>query len=345
MPQQTQQMVLYKLLNPQIDEEINIENLQKYMFGYGESKSQAGYLAQPPIKTTCLTIPKQNNLFEKVNPKIALTSSANTSSHISSANTSSHISSANTLSSPIKTTCLTIPPKIANTSSLPTKKPAVIDEVAVIAELVRHYDNTLFWCIYVAVNGMPPFGKTTINEEIQIRQEIGNHFRTNAKSLKDKQHRITNADIEEILTDFMTLTTRKAEYSSAFGSIQTNLALCIAFSLYYKKNIWVLCEERKTFIRFSMGQFEETVFLFILPNKKHFVWKGEQKIAEVEMEYFQLENYKNPLKSISNYKLTELEEIGKRWNLPKMKKNELYSAIENICLFGVSGSSQMSVSV
>ena len=53
-------------------------------------------------------------------------------------------------------------------------------------------------------------------------------------------------------------------------------------------------------------------------------------VIEIESKYYCLESWLKPIKAISNYKVTDLQEIAYRMELediPNMKKQELYDYI------------------
>lgn len=212
------------------------------------------------------------------------------------------------------------------------------------------YKNSLFWCCFVAANGLPPFGEPPLPIELKMKEEMGVFFRKNARCLKDKRHRITLADMEEILTDLMTISTRPQEYNTSFGVLRTNLAVCIAYAIYWKINIYIACPARCIYTSFIYDEDDQTnpnnpkqfcsnnagfCLLFLRGNSFELCDETE-KLNKIKADYLELCHYKRPLHAVSYYKTMELQEIYERLNVSvggdvPTKKADIYKAIENHC--------------
>lgn len=88
--------------------------------------------------------------------------------------------------------------------------------------------------------------------------------------------------------------------------------------LHYKMNLIVI--KNQTYIRFENG---DTPFLFMIDNKF---------VDNIDVNDLLLISLDKPLKSITYYKLADLQDMARRLNLPveKNKKAELYESIKCI---------------
>ena len=187
----------------------------------------------------------------------------------------------------------------------------------------------------------------TINEEMEERQKIIAYF-TASKSrkyeMKDTGHRITLAEIDELLSDIMTMTvvSKQEGMTTCFGRIYFHLGLCIAYSQYYKRTVVVVDEKRRTFLRFngSIDGEEPPVFLTFDSKRNHLrSCQRPYTMDELKRGFYEMWDYKRPLRAISHFKWSELQEIAQRMKISEEKwakknKQELYRIIENFC-YGV----------
>ena len=189
----------------------------------------------------------------------------------------------------------------------------------------------------------------SVSEEMDERQKMALYFnesKQNKLLLKDAGHRITYADIDSILSDLMTSPKQEAS-TTCFGLTWVNLPLCIACAQYYHKDIVVGNAELATFVRFlgkdkdkdKVGDKDDTLYLLLDTQKRKLV---QSDVHHVMIEsWFELWDFRKPLKAITNYKLDDLNTMLHR--LPfvgalnkKSSKQELYTAIEHYC-YGLTG--------
>jgi hypothetical protein len=190
--------------------------------------------------------------------------------------------------------------------------------------------NSLFWSIFIFIHGYDEYQTIQPSKHPTVvlteNQKIIESIKSNPKILKTTNHKITNAKTKEIMSDLMV------------GINGNNLSLLLAYSVYYKISIVVFIGH----LYFTVnpegdGDQEEgscnqskTIYLFYDETKRRYGFD----IAPPSTidDYFLLENYNKALKAVSHYKLTDLCEIAQTLKIeydPKLKKNELYSLLEN----------------
>lgn len=191
--------------------------------------------------------------------------------------------------------------------------------------------NTLFWCLYHAHNGPLLYSeKYDINMELQERHKMADHFRENNRVLKDRRHRMTNADVDEIMSNLLTISSRKTFWSTCFGELTTDISQAIVFSRYYKTNIIICIQERRVAVSFVYEEQAKTITLLLTPEN------GLYEITEnpeTATGYLMMETMRTSLKPLSQYKMGDLAEMGQKLGLlalPK-KKAELYQTIVDHC--------------
>jgi len=179
----------------------------------------------------------------------------------------------------------------------------------------------------------------TVSEEMDERQKMALYFHASKArrlQLKEAGHRLTYADIDSILSDLMTIP-RQEGWTSCFGYGWVDLPLCIACAQYYHSDIVVGDAEHKTFVRFLGSESGRDIVSFLLDKSKRRLVPTDHVPTEA---WFELWDYRKPLRAISHYKIEELNDIVHK--LPyvgalskKSTKQELYTAIEHYC-FGLT---------
>jgi hypothetical protein len=176
-----------------------------------------------------------------------------------------------------------------------------------------------------------------MNEEMEEQQKIAVFFSKNKRTLKVQRHRLTNEEVENIVSDLMTMSqiSKQEGIASCFGRIRVPLPLCIAYSKYYRKSIVVVHELRRTFVRFDGGESsdnDDTQICIALDTEKHTLRR--LPVGFVLDGFIEMYDLRRPLRAISNYKVTDLNAMIAQLQLKEEKKRskqELYSAIEYHC--------------
>ena len=212
--------------------------------------------------------------------------------------------------------------------------------VAPVVHRLGHASGSLLRCIYTAVHGEPTsFESYTINQEMNERQKMALYFRDRTKELKDRSHRLTNMDVEELLSDLMTMTTRKNIYNSCFGEIFVPLSQTVVYSRFYQRIIHIVCEDIHTYTTFEpVGEpTGPPIYILFHRNQNSFEWKEGWGGSDF-VSFLKMENFRMALKPLSQYKMEDLNHIINLLGLggggERMKKKDLYTLIQNhvLCL-------------
>jgi len=169
-------------------------------------------------------------------------------------------------------------------------------------------NDQLFWCFYIFKYGL--FKYETINNDFIEMNEKKYFFieelKKNKKKIKELKFNIKK--VEENLSNYSNIT------------INTIISLCYTFDynfcIFDEKICYYLNEPNKKII-------------IIKKNKKNFEINLEKK-NDIFEKYLKnkyiVENNAKPLKSISSYKLKELQDICKKMNIDieKKKKKDLF---------------------
>ena len=190
------------------------------------------------------------------------------------------------------------------------------------------FQGSLFQCILFSLQGK----SCDIREEIHEKQNIVTALANSTldkKVLKSVPYRITKAELEEIISDLITLSIRKHEYNSCFGMVNLNLLQAILYSHYYKKNICLFSREKKVYVDFRVNDsFSCLYFQF----KNGYLFEVCEQFPDLS-SMVKAETPTSLLKSISNYKLAELKDLFLQLNgepLPEnAKKQTLFEALQH----------------
>jgi hypothetical protein len=190
--------------------------------------------------------------------------------------------------------------------------------------------DSIFWCIYVAINGESCFqsqlksGVNMINLMMNEKKAISDYFNNNLSALKNSNHKITLAKINEIKCNLMT--------KSCMDSID-NFIPC---SIYYKRPIYVYFEEIHSYMLFVDKNYvdndDDTEGDDILLSIKDGRFVLESNVAEFiknKCNLFHIQHYEKILAGISTYKTNEVQEIYKTifGKDDGLKKTEYYEKI------------------
>jgi hypothetical protein len=190
-------------------------------------------------------------------------------------------------------------------------------------------NDTIFWCIYTYINGQGEYnriGHSYGNHALNEKQKIIEFIKKNPKLLKSSNVKLTNGNIQEILSEFMVDKT-----VSSFG--------IAALAIYYKIPIYMVNEEKKIYLKFlpELEYYEKTPCYLYLhksergkPKYKLYLNTTKPNIEDMIC----LESHLKPFKPASNYKMEDLNIIADKigFILPnKIKKMELYEKLCELC--------------
>lgn len=218
-------------------------------------------------------------------------------------------------------------------------KPVIVKEIHVIekpkelpVEKTDIYNpekkDTLFWCLYIAKNGLQAYNAITqgySNIEMEEKQKIMESIKSQPSRLKNTNVKITNVAIQEIMSDIVT------------NSV-LNVSTLIAMAVFYKTRI-ILTKEKKFYINICPTDEYDRTLIFHKNARGDYgidTCVTESKIQDIETEQLRLHRYDRPLDAISNYSADELKKLSARLHIDqtiKYKKNELYQEATRRCLW------------
>ena len=193
--------------------------------------------------------------------------------------------------------------------------------------------DSIFWCIFIYVHGYSEYltiGSRYGNRELEEKQKMITYFKENPKCLKTTNHKITNGNIQEIHSEYLSVQN------------ETTLMGVIGLAVYYNIRILLVDSSKRTYLDYHTNDASKTCVLFKNQGVRCkttycFDMNETQTCENMERTMLCLEHYTKPLKAISSYKSSELEEIGKKLNIheepsmKKMKKQDLYNEIVEYC--------------
>ena len=197
--------------------------------------------------------------------------------------------------------------------------------------------DSIFWCIFVFVYGYSDYlmvGSKYGNRELEEKQKMISYFKTNPKLLKSTNHKITLGQIQEI----------HAEYLSVQN--ETTLLGVLGLSVFYNIRILLVDTFKNTYLDFHMTENSTSSKICVLYKNKGIRGKTkymldmsttDDMIDTIQKTMLCLDSYQRPLRAVSTYKVSELEEICKLLGLvndpttKRLKKDEIYNKIVEHC--------------
>jgi hypothetical protein len=205
----------------------------------------------------------------------------------------------------------------------------VTDEKELISP--RHQD-TLFWCLFIIHFGYKEYLQVDRNygvKELEEKQKIYEFIKNNPTKAKETNYKVTNVAIQEMLSELMT------------PQKQTSMLSLIGLIAYYHVNVLIINEETKCMLEFwANSEMTTDTLTYILYKSSDGKYKlqfeniAEYKVNELRNKYMVLEHYSKYMKSVSGYKVEELEAMAQKLNIfddtKKYKKSELYENIGKV---------------
>jgi hypothetical protein len=224
---------------------------------------------------------------------------------------------------------------------VPNAVPNVLTDTALIqnkeaanTKFKPNLRDSIFWCIYVAINGEPFYqsqlksGTNMINLMMNEKKAISDHFNKNTTLLKNSNHKITLAKINEIKCDLMT------------KPVMDSVESFIPCSIYYGRPIYVYFEEIQSYLRFNDKNYisdddnndekiDENIILMEVKDGKFTLEHEVSNFMKKKDALFHIQHYEKILSGVSNYKTDELRNIYKTvfGEDVEMKKPEYYEKI------------------
>jgi len=198
----------------------------------------------------------------------------------------------------------------------------------------RKPDN-LFWCIYIALYGYGEYhqiGHRYGNIEMEEKQKIVEMMKKSPAIAKQCSKKITKALFQEIMSDFMT-------------NKKMTMDMLTMVSIYHNKNFMIAhctdsVESEPYYIKIIADQETSQHLLYKRSKSDYSIMLDPEPsmLENISNTRFRFENHDMPLKAVSNYKTSELEDIFDileidREKDKKYKKEDYYHAIMRRCGF------------
>lgn len=209
----------------------------------------------------------------------------------------------------------------------------VMEPTLNIEYLSPTHQDSLFWCIYIAIYGYNDYLQVSRNygvKELEIKQKIGNWIPSNASKMKRTNIKITKAAVQEILSELLT-SVRETSFLTMIGMI-----------VFFNINILILDTTGKKMIEF-VSNIDNELPTYVLHKDNFSKYKlqveplSKQQVNEMKTTVFCLENYLRPLKPISKYHVEDLYNIAKQLGIynenKKYKKPDLYQELNEFLLW------------
>ena len=205
--------------------------------------------------------------------------------------------------------------------------------------------DSIFWCMYVAINGESYYqsqlksGTNMINLMMNEKRAISDHFNNNSALLKNSNHKITLAKINEIKCNLMT--------KPMMDSVES----FIPCSIYFGRPIYVYFEEIHSYLLFVDKNYvsdndcannddyvDPNIILMLGKDGRFTLETNVSDFLKNKDSFFHIQHYEKPLSGISNYKTDEIQTIYKKvfGEDENLKKTEYYEKVLVKCTAVVS---------
>lgn len=202
-------------------------------------------------------------------------------------------------------------------------QPATNDENNLISP--RQQDS-LFWCIYIAMHAYDEFLMIRNKHnaiEMEWKQQLSTMITGCPAKIKQSNHKITKANVQEILSDFMT------------SPCKTNMLCVIAISVYHNIHFVVMNSTNNMRMEFTTDNNEANTYVISKNDRNHYSICDEpvsaEKLLAIRSNSFLIENNEKPLKSVGSYKIDNLIEYATLFGVynenEKYKKTDLYKLV------------------
>ena len=186
--------------------------------------------------------------------------------------------------------------------------------------------DSLFWCIYISHYGYEEYlaiGNKYMNAEFVEKAKIMEYLKSRKNILKTINKKITLGAAQEVMSELLT-------------NKKTSLLAINACAAYYKTNILIENTMNGTYIEYIYDTDEKWIHLKYLSKGRY----GICEIFPIQKIGIKIEYPDKPLRGISTYKMSELNELAasipaitndplrSTWN-----KNGLYGKIWNLLLW------------
>lgn len=188
--------------------------------------------------------------------------------------------------------------------------------------------NSLFWSIYDIENPEDAFMGTKANAEIEHRLKVVASLKKTPKRLKETNSKLTIEQTQALM-------------GAMLVAKEDRIDFCIAYAVYYCKPIAVVYSKSYTVFSPTVDvelEGEDVILLYASKSGKNVVYSSEKNVSSDMIANIIATKVRAPLKSISNYKAHELDDIAERLNIAttlqtdakkdkRRKKEDIYNDI------------------
>lgn len=191
--------------------------------------------------------------------------------------------------------------------------------------------DSLFWCIFIAKHGYSEYLEIQdhyASRQMDLQKKICSYIQKNTHLLKTVNIRITKAMVQEIISDLMTELKK------------TSIYVLYAYAFFFQLNIVIMHPNEKCFLKvFTESEnFENTIVLLQKNEQEQYTLLNDnltlQEYLDLYNEKYCIENHIRPLKAMSSYKVSDLDEIAEKLDIDledqPMKKQEKYDEITKL---------------
>ena len=175
----------------------------------------------------------------------------------------------------------------------------------------KYVKDDLFWTIYKLVHDTDTNALHEMTNCFVVEKEFKIKCIEELRTIKSKLkiHKFSLSEVENQLLNEKTI----------------NLTAFFALALLFNLNIFYIWENK--YYEFNCGELKP----IIIKNTNNSITIVDEPILFYKENYFQVENFKKPIKSITNYNKEELLTIAKKLNIvitnSKLIKSDLYQQI------------------
>jgi hypothetical protein len=156
--------------------------------------------------------------------------------------------------------------------------------------------DSLFWSMYISHYGYDQYlaiGNKYMNAEFVEKAKIMEYLKSNKNILKTINKKITLGSAQEIMSELIT-------------NKKTSLLAINAFAAYYKKNILIENTMNGTYLEYIYDTDEPWIHLKYITRGRY----GISEIRPIAKTGIQIEYPDKPLRGISTYKVSELNDLA-----------------------------------
>lgn len=167
--------------------------------------------------------------------------------------------------------------------------------------------NCIFWYTYTAINGECDAGVNMTNIMMNEKKTISDYFNNNSSSLKNSNHKLTLAKINEIKCNLMT--------KICMDSVESFIPL----SIYYKRPIYIYFKDINSYMRFvdknyvCDDEFDTNIILLSVKDNRFMLETDVETFMKTKDSLFYIQHYEKILPGFLHLKPTKFEKFTKQF--------------------------------